>query len=319
MTEPAARLRKVQSVMTITQRVVRAWRLGEWAALRQVRLDGSSTDPDPGPFVPQQGSSLALDDNGFMPDLGNSVVSSTARFPVMCAAENLVGAGQAHGAAFTEGRLATTSVAALCRCAMESSAKTIWLLGPIDRDARRARCLGFNERERSYQQPFIDIEQEVLNQRTDPLQTGDLHRFQTHVTAYDGRIEAIRNMPEEARVKPPRKFERVVEAAAQWIDENQPPHAVNEISRGMTLGAKRFYAYGSSFVHGYKWMSDYIGDDEDTLKLVADGFGAAVIMTECAVALVEAQSAAPGQLLRRRKNYPDWLRSTVAAWAPRYV
>src|ERR1700745_3300836 len=30
---------------------------------------------------------------------------------------------------------------------------------------RRARCLGFNERERSYQQPFFDIEQEVLDQR----------------------------------------------------------------------------------------------------------------------------------------------------------
>lgn len=319
MTDPATRLRKVQSVVTITQRVVRAWRLGEWAALRQVRMDGSSTDPDPGLFVPQQGSSLALDDDGFMPDLGNSVVSSTARFPVMCSAENLVGAGQAHRAAFTEGRLATTSVAALCRCAMESSAKTIWLLSPTDREERRARCLGFNERERSYQQPFIDIEQEVLDQRTDPQQADDLQRFQTHVAAYDARIEAIRNMPEAARVKPPRKFERVVEAAAQWIDENQPPHAINEISRGMPLGAKRFYAYGSSFVHGYKWMSDYIGDDEDTLKLVADGFGAAVIMTECAVALIEAQSAAPDQLPRRRRNYPDWLRPTVAAWAPRYV
>ena len=88
---------------------------------------------------------------------------------------------------------------------------------------------------------------------------------------------------------------------------------------GMTLGAKHFYAYGSSFVHGFKWMSDYIGNDEDTLKLVADGFGAAVIMTECAVALVEAQSAAPRLVSRRMKNYPKWLRPTVAAWAPLYT
>ncbi|MGV9799583.1 hypothetical protein ACWDTP_16180 [Mycobacterium sp. NPDC003449] len=305
--------------MTITQRVIRAWRASEWAALRQVRPDGSSTEPDPALFVPQAGSSLELDDDGFMPELGANLVSSTARFPVMSAAENLVGAAQAHGAAFAEGRLATTSVGSLCRCALESSAKTIWLLSPSDRDERRARCLGFNERERSYQQPFIDIEREILNERTDPQQAADIRRFEAHVAEYDARTEAIKMIPEDRRVKPPRKFERVVEVAAAWIDENRPPHAVNEISRGMTLGAKRFYASGSSFVHGFKWMTSYIGDDEGTLKLAADGFGAAVIMTECAIALVEAQSAAPGRLSQRRKNYPDWLRSTVAAWAPRYV
>jgi hypothetical protein len=303
--------------MRITERVVRAWRLGEWALLRQVNPDGSSTEPDPGPFMPEEGSSLALDDDGFMPDLGNHVVSSTARFPVMSAAENLVGAGQAHAAAFKEGRLSTTSVASLCRCAMESSAKTIWLLSDTSREVRRARCLGFNERERSYQQPFIDLEQEVLLQRTDPQQANDTQRFQQHVADYDRRVDAIASLPEDAREKPPRKFEKVVERAAEWIDANPPPHAASELSGGMTLGAKHFYAFGSSFVHGFKWMSDYIGGEASVLKVVADGFGAAVIMTECAVALFEAQSGTAETAIRRQKNYPHWLEPTVAAWSLR--
>jgi hypothetical protein len=313
-----ARLRNVQTVMSITQRIVRAWRLGEWALLRHVNPDNSSTAPDPRTFMPDEGSSLALDDEGFVPDFGNRVVSSTARFPVMSAAENLVGAGQAHAAAFQENRLSTTSVGALCRCAMESSAKTIWLLSDTSRDVRRARCLGFNERERSYQQPYIDIEAEVLAQRTDPQQPADLRKFQQHVADYDRRVSVITSLPEGAREKPPRKFEKVVERAAEWVEANPPPHAVDELSGGIILGAKHFYAYGSSFVHGFKWMNDYVGSEGDVLKLVADGFTAAVIITECAVALFEAQSATAETAATRRRNYPEWLIPTVDAWSPHY-
>jgi hypothetical protein len=317
--DPLAGLRRAQIAMRITQRVVRAWRLSEWAFLRQVNPDNSSTERDAAPFMPDDGSSLARDDEGFMPALGTHVVSSTARFPVMCAAENLVGAGQAHGAAFKERRLASTSVASLCRCAFESSAKTLWLLSETSRDVRRARCLGFNEKERQYQQPYIDIEHEVLTLRTDPQQSADLEKFRQHVADYDTRVSAITSLPDAARVRPPRGFEKIVARAAEWIDANPPPHAADEMpSSGMTLAAKHFYAYGSSFVHGYKWMTDYIGNEEDILRMVADGFGAAVIMTECAVALFEAQAGTAESADRRKKNYPHWLVPTVAAWSPRY-
>lgn len=65
------------------------------------------------------------------------------------------------------------------------------------------------------------------------------------------------------------------------------------------IGAIRFYAAESSFVCGFKWMNGYIGDDEETLKLAADGFGAEMIHAKCTV----AHSAAPGRLSRRRPNY----------------
>jgi hypothetical protein len=143
-----AGLKKAQLMMTITERVVRAWRLGEWALLHQVRSDGSSTPSDPRPFMPDRGSSLAFDDLGFTPDLGLNPVASTARFPVMTAAENLVGAGQAHSASLQENRTSVVSLGSLCRCAIEAAAKT-WLLAPTDREVRRARCRGFVQSERN--------------------------------------------------------------------------------------------------------------------------------------------------------------------------
>ena len=86
----------------------------------------------------------------------------------------------------------------------------------------------------------------------------------------------------------------------------------------MSIGAQRFYAVGSSFVHGYKWMSEYIGSDEDVMAQISDSLGAAVIMTECAIALFEAQATHPARSVVRARNYPDYLEPTVAAWRPLY-
>ena len=87
----------------------------------------------------------------------------------------------------------------------------------------------------------------------------------------------------------------------------------------MSIGAQRFYAVGSSFVHGYKWMSEYIGSDKDVMAQISDSLGAALIMTECAVALYEAQATHPARSVVRAKNYPDYLEATVAAWRPLYA
>ena len=91
--------------------------------------------------------------------------------------------------------------------------------------------------------------------------------------------------------------------SAKWIDANPPAHAADELPLGMELGADRFYSIGSSFVHGFKWMTDYICDDEATLKVVAEGFAAAVVMTECAVCLFEAPATNAARAAVRRANY----------------
>jgi hypothetical protein len=318
MTDPMSRLRKVQAVMSVTQHVVRAWRVGEWALLHRVMADGSSSPPEPRRFMPDKGSSLALDDLGFMPELGDHNVSSTARFPVMSAAENLVGAGQAHGAAFQENRTAVVSMGSLCRCAIESFAKTIWLLGETDREERRARSLGFTQSERQPQQAFMRIEEKVLAARKLDEESEQYQNFRRHRSEYDARQDLIAAQPKAARKKPPANYLDIVSWSAKWIDANPPAHAAGELPLGMELGATRFYSYGSSFVHGFKWMTDYIRDDENTLTIVADGFAAAVIMAESALCLFEAQSTNPARTAMRRANYPDWLAPTVDAWIPGY-
>jgi hypothetical protein len=334
MTDPTEDLlARARLMFGIADRAVRAWRLGEWALLRRAYDDGSTHGPDPARFVPDKGSSFALDDAGFMPEIAatmmpladedkrENLVSTTARFPAMTAAENLVGAVQVHGAALKEKRTSNVSIGSLCRSAIENAAKTVWLISDPDREVRRARCLGYNARERSYQQPYIDIEKRIYAVREDSSSPQYL-KFVETTSRYDKRQELIKELPQDKVIRPPRKFEKIVEKAAEWIDQNPPPHVTEpnglQQQYGMTLGAQRFYSFGSSFVHGYKWMSDYIAGERDILAQISDGLSAAIIMTECAVALYEAQSTHPRRSVVRERNYPRWLDSTISAWRPRY-
>ena len=173
-TDPMERLLRLSDLMWSTvDRSARAWRMGEWALLCQIRADGSSKPRDPSRFAPDRGSSLALDDCGFLPQLGTNVVSSTARFPVMSAAESLVGASHAYSAAIQQRRTSNLSTGTLCRSAIENAAKTIWLLGGDSRKVRRARCLGYTEREIGYQRQYIEIEEKFFAIRNDDRKAAD--------------------------------------------------------------------------------------------------------------------------------------------------
>lgn len=324
-------LERAQLMFGIADRARRAWRLDEWALLHRVSDDGTVHPQDPMRFVPDKGSSLAIDDAGFMPDIAatmlpladkdrrENLVSTTARFPAMTAAENLVGAVQVHGAALEGRRTSNVSIATLCRSAIENAAKTVWLICEQDRDVRRSRCLGYNARERSYQQPYIDIEKQIYATRNDSASPQFL-KFVETTARYDQRQKLIEALPEDRVTRPPRQFENIVKKAAEWIDENPPPHMTeaNGLKFGMSLGARRFYSFGSSYVHGYKWMSDYVTGERDILAQISDGLSAAIIMTECAVALFEAQSTHPARAVVRARNYPEWLEPTVQAWRPNY-
>ena len=321
-TDPMERFVRLADLMWSTaNRSARAWRMGEWALLCQVRADGSSKPRDPSRFAPDRGSSLALDDSGFLPQLGTNLVSSTARFPVMSAAESLVGASQAYAAAIQQRRTSNLSTGTLCRSAIENAAKTIWLLGGDSREVRRARCLGYTEREIGYQRQYIEIEEKFFAVRDDDGKAADYRIFKETERKYKTRLNLLTSLPSAARTKPEKRYEFFVEWAGKWIDNNLPPHIINTngLRHGMSIGAQRFYAVGSSFVHGYKWMSEYIGSDEDVMAQISDSLGAALIMTECAVALYEAQATHPARSVVRSKNYPDYLNATVAAWRPLYA
>ena len=59
----------------------------------------------------------------------------------MNATEDLYAAGQVHAQAITDRKLRTAAASTLCRAAIESSAKTIWLLSDTSREVRRASGL----------------------------------------------------------------------------------------------------------------------------------------------------------------------------------
>lgn len=109
-----------------------------------------------------------------------SLVSSTALYPTMNASEHLVAAAQVIAFALTKGQTRTSAVAALCRVAMESSAKTIWLINENDTDERLRRCYGFIKAERGWQDKFDELEAEALAMRTDPLADGQRAQFEQH-------------------------------------------------------------------------------------------------------------------------------------------
>ena len=162
------------------------------------------------------------------------------------------------------------------------------------------------------------MKSECWRKRQNEGLAADFQNFQRHRDEYYERQTLISALPKNERIKPPGNYSDIVSWSAKWIAANPPAHASDELPLGMELGADRFYATGSSFVHGFKWMTDYIRHDEATLKIVAEGFAAAVIMTECAVCLFEAQATNAARAAVRKANYPDWLAPTVAAWLPKY-
>jgi len=105
-------------------------------------------------------------------------------------------------------RPTSTGQETLCRAAIESSAKTIWLLADPSRELRRARCLGYIEKERSYQQKFIDLEEQIFEKREDTERDADYESFQRHREEYDQRQAAITALSQEARQKPARSSEK---------------------------------------------------------------------------------------------------------------
>jgi hypothetical protein len=270
------------------------------------------------PHPVEPGSRLALDDASVPLDDQPTLVSSTARYPAMNASENLAAAAEVVALALRKKQIRTSAASILCRTAMESSANTIWLISERDPEERRRRCFGFIENERSWQGKFDEMSAAALEARTDALVVAQRARFQKHREHYERRLARITDLPAEERTAPPR-FTRMVNDAADWVDENMPRQPDPELeSFTIPIGAKRFYSLGSGFVHGFKWAVDYVDDDADLLEMTLDAFHSALRMTECAVSLFEAQSVGPDPNPSRKRSYPAGLAETVTEWAPRY-
>jgi hypothetical protein len=268
----------------------------------------------PQPYDPE--SSLALDDDGFMVELGG-LVNVTALFPIMSATDNLAAAADLIASRPQTKNAHITSLCALCRSAVESAAKTIWLLSPEDRADRQARCMGFTYSELDAQRGFHSIERRRLeaqpNYESNPIYV----QFVEHVRLFDERVTMMNGLRRE---KTPNSSGFVTKAG-KWIDAHLPAHDPGGLfANGFETGVERFYTLGSGFVHGLKWAMDYLQKGElESFRMAADGFAAAVGMAECAVALYEAQAQRRGAPTSRQQFYPDSLEPTITKWLALYA
>jgi hypothetical protein len=173
----------------------------------------------PNPIHPQ--SRFARDNTAVTLEGEPNLISSTALYPTMNASEHLVAAAEVISLALTKGQTRTSAVAALCRIAMESSAKTIWLISATDTEERLRRCYGFIKAERGWQDKFDQLEAEALAVRTDPLADGQRAVFEQHRERFGRRLSQINALPADARTGPPGPLDLVGEAA-DWMGEHLP-------------------------------------------------------------------------------------------------
>ncbi|MEV6218786.1 hypothetical protein [Nocardia sp. NPDC051833] len=267
---------------------------------------------------PPQGSSLQLDDDGFLQEIGTAKpVARYARFPTSAASEHLAAAevlvsdwfnGAVPPPAMS--RSWPSSVLVMCRSAMESAARTIWLLGDPDREVRRQRCAAEASSELGEMLKWAgqDHEASVASGR-------DVATFEASAAKLKTAIAKAKEA--SGTVKVP-GFTAMTVAGAAWIDANPPKHARELLDdKPFGLLMKAWYSAGSSFTHGYSWTLNVIDTQEELYGLVADLLMTAVLMTETAVSLFEAQMLVPGEQWQN-DHLPARLRPTITEWAPRF-
>ncbi|MCE5290076.1 MAG: hypothetical protein LLG14_12680 [Nocardiaceae bacterium] len=307
--------------------------MGQMAAMidRMVRIRQRAergTVLQPWGLSPQnadEGSSLFLDDDGFAPTGDHRFVQSLTLWPVMAATDTVWSASdemlKIH-AAMSKGEkpnLHIPSVVSLLRSGMESAGRTVWALSSEDREERRRRALRLHIQEQEkYQAAFT--KREITEMRAGkipnmPVEKIDLFEEGHNEALADlARLKAAYpNLPGAPGFKP------MAEEAGKWLNTHVPQHDYGELAVGFNEFAfGRFYSASSALAHGLTWVNKFLVGP-DLFVLLSDGLAAAVNMTECAIALYEAQAQRPSGKSDRVRYYPERLEPTVREWATLYA
>lgn len=300
--DPAIILAILQTFSRIAERAKKAEELGPWGLTRRV--------PDPG-------SVLAEDDRvlfELLPDFDDpNLISGAAVFPAMAATDNASSVASLLPHISESKRLHAPAVMNLCRTAMESAARTIWLLGPTTRTERRARTISLASKEWYEQSRFFTHAAELHAGRLTATQKAEREAHVATSGAYQSVADAVTSIGFAGPTK-------VIEVSGQWIDAHPPAHARDEVRKfGVKKLAETTYCITSSTVHGYKWVHEHIGGDGRGLfNGIADALAIALVMTESAVALFEAQSIGDRPSEYPRPEYPRRLKPTIQEWAKMY-
>ncbi|OBJ71459.1 hypothetical protein [Mycobacterium sp. 1274756.6] len=267
------------------------------------------------PHTADEGSALAADDAAFAAAYpitlpGLAAVTGHALFPVIAAVGNLNTVGILVARRLTHQQPHILEVINLCRVALESAALTVWLLRDPDPDIRLARCLAEEMEQMEQQRRFLVIDAENEAGRRERFTQERRTMNAEHRRKFNLMLSAAKDA---YSFDNPPSFTTMVRESAQWADAHMPD--TEEIDVGWReRSARSLYSYGSSFIHGYRWMTDY-SRDGTVWSLLADAMGVALNMTECAVCLYETASRAPGGARPEGSYVPERLEPTIAAWS----
>jgi hypothetical protein len=182
----------------------------------------------------------------------------------------------------------------------------------LEREVRRDRCTAEEMEQLEQRRWYLVIgeQDEAARPSRCPKQT--LVENAEHRRKYNAMLEAAK---EAYTFEKTPSFTKMIRESAQWVDAHVPAHDSGEIAiNGLESSARQFYSYGSSFIHGYKWMTEY-SRSGNAFPMIADTLAVTLNMAERAVCLFEAASRAPGGARPKGSHLPKRFEPTVAAWS----
>ncbi|MBX7433785.1 hypothetical protein JDV09_16965 [Mycobacterium sp. Y57] len=281
------------------------------------------------PRSAEVGSVLAADDAAFaaaypLTLAGPQAVTEHALFPSMSAAESLHTAGILVARRKSHRQPHISEVLQLCRVAMECAALTIWLLSDPSREVRRDRCMAEEMEQLEQRRRFLVIGEQDETARPTRYPQHLLVENAEHRRKYNKMLDDAKTAYTFGKTP---SFTKMIRESAQWVDAHVPAHDGGEIANnGLESSARSFYSYGSSFIHGYKWITEYSGGGT-VFPLIADALAVSLNMVECAVCLFETASraqavrapttpASPSGSNQRSRDGPHSCSPRRGAWKP---
>ncbi|WP_307109188.1 hypothetical protein [Rhodococcus sp. SORGH_AS_0303] len=270
------------------------------------------------PHRADAGTAMAEDDED---DYANKIpegVTGTVVFPIMNATDALatINAVLAEAGKSAPFKHHTPWFLSSCRTAFESSAQAIWIMSDEDRDTRRARAAGLarigTEHAREYHEVAISAHENKFMVMSDELLAQSKHRLKFHTD----ELRVLDTLPQQKGGG----YSAMVRKAANWLQENPPAHTTDMDGKHFPTIMKQQYRLCSSFTHGHSWPTDLVHGPSAVpamFAMMADALATAVISTECAIALFEAQTTDPAA--GRKNYYPDRLQPSIDAWRGRYM
>ncbi|MCZ4550244.1 hypothetical protein [Gordonia rubripertincta] len=260
------------------------------------------------PSHPEPGSPLTRDDTDFFSEAITTYVTkgpvvSHALFPAMSAAENLTTAVRLIDDWDVNGKMRIMSVIAMCRSALESSSRTVWILSPTSSDERRDRALRMTKAEVLEQKKYL-AKQVAAYEDSENTE---------HLATLSADLDSAKKILDELKsVAGVPNNETFIEQASEWVDQT----AINPQHTPMKGMAKPLYSIASGITHGYSWTTRHLEDVSDMFAITSDFLYASTSMLSAGVILFETQASASDSISNR---CPPHLRPIASSFHNRYA